>query len=947
MSGISSNTGLISGIDTNSLINQLLSLEARPRVTYQRRVAQLQQQQAAYLDLNSRLGTIRSAATAFNTQRLFAAARAASSDEDVLTATARTGAAPGSYSFIVDRLVTTQQDLSRGFVDRATTPLGLTSLTLEGDEGRLDRDQQLASLNGGTGITRGGIQIKDASGATAVIDLSRVSTVNEVIDAINSAEGIDVTASVEGDHFVIRNNAAGAQGLTVRNHNGSSTASSLGIEHATDDGQTTVTGSAVHRVAAGSLIQSLNDGNGIRITNSVGSGAKDFTITVSNGVDPPRTIDVYLGEVLGAGGAVTTPRATTVQNVVDRINAAGLDAGTQYLSASISADGSGLTLSAAAGFNITTVADTSGAAADLGIASASNAQTLTGRRVIAAINSTLTGNLLGGAGLSDGYIEFKLRDGSTLDTTLATSGSVSDILSQLNAISPSKLRASLDETGTGFVLTDLTTGSDTFGITGGAADSLGLGGAPDASGAVIRSDRLQHRYISLGTALSSLNGGSGVGTGRFTITDSSGLRATVDIANDSRSVGDVIQEINSRNINIRARINDNGDGILIEERDPLTGGSVKIKVQDDSGSVASNLRIAGEAADNDTHNFIDGSFERVVQLAPADTLESVVSKINQARAGVSATIINDGSSTAPFHLSLTSTQSGRAGRFTVASAGADLGLSRLSTGTDARVFFGSGDPASAVLLQSSTNQVDNVISGVTIDLHTVSASPVTVNVSTDTAAIEDGINAFITAYNALIDRVKTLTAYDAETQRAGTLLGDSTVEQIRQDVFRTVTGPPDAVSGPYQNLSQIGIGFSRTGQLELDAERFRAALAENPDAVRDLIAAREQRTPEPEEIRPGVFVNNSSPSEFTSLGIFEKMGKIVEKYTDRIDGVLSRRKTTLDQQIRAQNTRISDLDERLERRRAALQRQFQSLESTLAQLQSQQSALGSLTSRLG
>ncbi len=947
MSGISSGVGIISGLDTQTLISQLLSLEARPRATYQRRIAQLQQQQAAYLDVNSRLSALRSSAGSFTTQRVFDSARAASSDEDILTATARTGAAPGSYTFLVDRLVSTQQELSRGVLDRATTPLGLNSLTFEPDEGRLDRDQQLASLNGGAGIVRGEIQIKDASGATAVIDLSRAATVNEVIDAINSAEGIDVTASVEGDHFVVRNNATGTQGITIRNHNGSTTATSLGIERATDTGSTVVTGSGVHRVAATSLLQSLNDGNGVRISRGAGSGASDFTINVSDGTNPPRAVNVFLGEVRNSENEVVTARATTIEEVVDRINAAGLSSGTQYVSASISADGSGLTLTAQAGRTITGVTDTSGAATDLGINTASNANTLVGRRVIAGINSTLASNLLGGEGITDGYIEFKLRDGSSFDTTLNTTGSVSDILAQLNALNPSKLSASLDETGTGLILRDLTTGVDSFGVSGGAADALGLGSLPDATGSVINSSRLQHRYVYEGTALSTLNGGQGVGTGSFTITDSNGQRQTVDIGDDSATIGDVIQEINSRNLNIRARVNDNGDGIIIEEENPSTGGSIKIKIEDESGTVARNLRIAGEAEDGDANNFIDGSFERVVELSASDTLDDVVQKISDARVGVSATVINDGSGTAPFRLSLTSTQSGRAGRFTVASDGNDLGFTQLSDGNDSRVFFGSGDPASAVLLQSSTNQIDSLISGVNIDLRTVSDEAVTVNVSSDTSAIETAVSSFITSYNGLIDRIKTLTAYDAQTQRRGTLQGESAVDQIRQDVFRVVTGRPDGVSGGFQNLAQVGIGFGRNGQLELDSDKFREALANNPQGVEDLLAARVQRPNEPEEVSPGIIVNNRSEDTFTSLGVFEKLARTVDKYTDRLDGVLTRRKTTLDNQIQTQNTRITELDARLDRRRTILEAQFRGLETTLAQLQSQQSALSGIGSLLG
>ena len=73
MGSISSSTGLISGIDYNSLINQLLSLEARPKLLAQRRVAGLQTDQAAFLDLNSKLNALKSAAAAFRTGNTFGA----------------------------------------------------------------------------------------------------------------------------------------------------------------------------------------------------------------------------------------------------------------------------------------------------------------------------------------------------------------------------------------------------------------------------------------------------------------------------------------------------------------------------------------------------------------------------------------------------------------------------------------------------------------------------------------------------------------------------------------------------------------------------------------------------------------------------------------------------------------------------------------------------------
>jgi len=949
MSGIASGTGLISGIDTASLINQLLALDARPKTLVQQRIVQLQAQQAAYLDLNSKLSALRSSATALGTQRIFGTTRASTSNDSVLTATTTTGASIGSYSFLVDRLVSTQQQLSRGFTDRSSTAVGATSFTFESAEGRLDRDTELSVLNGGSGIARGSIDIIDAAGNTAVVDLSRVSTVDEVLDAINSAAGVNVTASVEGNHFVVTNNATGTGGLVIRNHGSSTTATSLGILHATDTHATTVTGSTVYSVVGATALQSLNDGNGVRIKTGGGTAPRDFSVTITNGADT-RTINVYLGEVRGTDQVVTTAQASTVQNVLDRINISGTQSGTAYLTASISPDGSGLTLDTPDGYTITSVDDVSGAAEDLGIKGTPGTNTLTGKRILAGLNSTLINNIRGGRGLGAGGIHFELHDGVTaLDVSLDTNGSITDLLSQLNALDPSKIRASLNRSGTGITITDLTTGSGTLSITGTQAEALGINTSGTAA-ATVNSARLQHRYISTGTALSTLNGGRGVGTGRFEITDSNGNVSEVDIATDSRTIGDVIAEINSRPINIRARVNENGDGIIIDEEDPLTGGSQKIKIRDLSGTVARSLNIAGEAKDGNDNNFIDGSFEKTVEFTAGDTLDDIVTKVNNARVGVRAAVINDGSVNSPYHLSFTSDRSGRTGRYTLDAGGVDLGLSTLAQGSDARVFYGSSDPASAILLTSSTNDIDGLISGVNIDLHSTSSSPVNLTVSSDTSAIEASVGTFISAYNTLISRIDTLTSYDASTQRKGTLLGDSTTDLIRQQVFGVVTSRATGVSGPYQYLSQVGIQFDRDGNLTLDSTKFQASLQSNPQGVADLLSAKVQNTrPATTELPdiPGVTVRNTSPNTYSSLGVFEKIGQAVDKYLDRSDGVLTRRKSTVDNQIAAQRDQITQIDARLARRREYLQRQFQGMESALAQLQSQQTAISGIRGLTG
>ncbi|NJL30425.1 MAG: hypothetical protein HC898_01670 [Phycisphaerales bacterium] len=121
MSGISVGTGLISGINTAQLIDQLISLDARPKTLMQNRVTVLQSQNTAFAEISAKLLSLQSALANITSTTTFSGKSISSGDTNVLTASATNAAAAGVYNFNVSRLVTTQQSLSRGFADQSST----------------------------------------------------------------------------------------------------------------------------------------------------------------------------------------------------------------------------------------------------------------------------------------------------------------------------------------------------------------------------------------------------------------------------------------------------------------------------------------------------------------------------------------------------------------------------------------------------------------------------------------------------------------------------------------------------------------------------------------------------------------------------------------------------------------------------------------------------------
>jgi flagellar hook-associated protein 2 len=953
MSGITTGIGLISGIDTSSLIEQLLSIEARPKQLAQQRVVNLKLFQTSYLDLSSRMRSLETAAAAFRTAgSVFNSKLATSSLSDTLRATATSATPEGSYSFVVDRLVTTQQALSRGFSDRDTVPFGASSFTFEGEQGKLETDQLLADLNAGTGVRRGTLEITQG-GNTASVDLTKAATIREVVDAINDAEDVDVTATIRDGALVL---TSGAGEFTVASADGSADiAGDLGIAGSSTGGS--LTGSTLTGLSGVTLLRQLNDGNGVYVGTDSGIDRYDFKISVG-GTEVNINIGAIFEEVTEDGETTikqTSPAVNNMAGVLSRINDAMDNAGFGEVNVAIDGQRLRLTDSMSREIVVTEKNANTTTAADLGLLGTGATGSIGGQRLLAGMGTVLLRNLNGGAGISgDRQIDFTSRDGTVFSVDLTSAQTVEDVMDLINNDpgNAGRLKVSLNEAGSGLALTDTTGGGGNLIVAGDSATSLGfateaLGVASDTIGGT----SLQRKYVSMGTKLNDLARNGTLGTGTIRLTDGNGASTTVNIGTDSKTVFDLISEVNSltssAGVNIELAINDNGDGLVFRERSGQPAGTQAIRIEDVDGGVAAALKLAGTGGtpgEPGAVNQIMASQEVTVTFDENDTLDDAITKINGAGAGVRATIINDGSSVSPFRLSLVSENSGRGGRFTLDTGGFDLGLESLEAGEDARVFFGSTDPSRAVLLTSSDNTLDSVVSGLTLDLVSASANPVTITVSRDTETLEKTIETFITAYNAVMTRIDGLTGYDAETERRGALLGDSTTNGLRSRLSSTALGQALNVSGDFRRLTDVGLKFATGGKLEFDRDRFRAALAEDPEAVKEVFAARDLVAPNlTTDLGNGVTVSNPDAREgFSKLGVIFRVEELVKEYINSVDGVFKRRDTTLKAQIDAQESRVVSFDRQLERRRAQLSQQFLAMEQALLQLQGQQSALTSL-----
>lgn len=602
MSGISTGVGLISGINTAQLIEQLMALESRPVTMLQTRSKTIDAQRAAFLSISAQILAAKNAAANFKKISFFRQFTSKTSDETVLSAVAGESAVVGSTTFRVHSLVSTHALASRGFADADRTPIGIGAIHLESAIARVDRATDLDELNGGRGVRRGTITITDRSGASADIDLSMAFTVQDVLDAINSSTKVNVRASVtgvamngaSGDRIVIEDESGGTGALIIADKNGGFTAKDLGIS--ANVSASRIDGEDIYRLSDSTQIAALNDGNGIdrlgpgegddfAIQTSLGnfgvslsSTMRDVTdLRALNGGNGVRLGVIRITDRTGASAEVDLTQAKTVGDVHAALSATGLKITASFTNSRFTITD---TSKPTPPTNPTPdeepdpdipepvlktlkVEDVRGfTAADLGIMAEVEGDTIRGNEVykvtsvgdlVRAINFA-TGN--------DGYVEAAISDDGTGITLRAL--------------------------GDGNTATVVSNGTGSVRVSNAAAD-LGILGATFSSGADFTSTPLVGGLNTV--LLKSLNGGRGVSTGVVSITDGLGRTAQVDFTS-ARTLQDVVDILNSGSgLSITASINGVGNGIVLNDT-AAAGGTISIS--DVSGTLAADLGIAGD-----------------------------------------------------------------------------------------------------------------------------------------------------------------------------------------------------------------------------------------------------------------------------------------------------------------------------------------------------------------
>ncbi len=254
-----------------------------------------------------------------------------------------------------------------------------------------------------------------------------------------------------------------------------------------------------------------------------------------------------------------------------------------------------------------------------------------------------------------------------------------------------------------------------------------------------------------------------------------------------------------------------------------TGGSLSIQLGSRAPYV-NGVRVPGAFAATAGVSAVN------VTIDAADTLSSIATKINAANAGVTATVVHDGSGD---RLLMRSNNTGIDADFQVATTG-DPSLAGFAfdnaggpTGMVSAAVQAPKDAEATingVAVTSATNSLTDTVPGLTMQLTQVTTAPVTVKISKDVATVRANIQAFLKAYNAVNQTLTDATKYDAATKTAGPLQGDSTIVGL-QNALRSLLGSSSNGS-TFQRLSDIGLQMQKDGSLTVNSTKFESAIAD-------------------------------------------------------------------------------------------------------------------------
>lgn len=352
-------------------------------------------------------------------------------------------------------------------------------------------------------------------------------------------------------------------------------------------------------------------------------------------------------------------------------------------------------------------------------------------------------------------------------------------------------------------------------------------------------------------------------------------------------------------------VNSSNDKAITAEADSsAAAGSVNIQVNrlaqvHKLGSVAvvdTTTTTLGSGGDRMTLT-VDGN---AVELEVGGmTLTQIRDTVNAADAGVTATLITESASSHRLVLTAAETGSAKAiGLSFTGAMGAALGMNTINDVGSLAELDAEITIDNTYTITRGSNVIDDAIDGLTLTLKAETTAAATLNITRDTEAVTKSIQGFVDAYNAVRATIKG--------QKDAALKSDSTLRNIEAQIQKVLNTPATGIPGSFTYLSQVGVSIQKDGTMKLDSKVLNAAMQADYSGVAQ------------------VFANNNQGYTYRLDSALKSLLSVDGLIEGREDGIQASKKTL--------ETRIENMEYRLELIEKRYRAQFSALDVMMGQM---------------
>lgn len=346
-----------------------------------------------------------------------------------------------------------------------------------------------------------------------------------------------------------------------------------------------------------------------------------------------------------------------------------------------------------------------------------------------------------------------------------------------------------------------------------------------------------------------------------------------------------------------------------------------------SAPIQSSLTGAEPAADRTvTFTIGTGADQETVSIEIPDgtyTAQNYVDAFNNSSSKARASLVNIGTTSSPqYKIVISSTYEGtEKGEISRSALGASL--TNLSAFSENAASDASVTITGIGTVTRSTNNISDVIPGVTLSLSSTGSA--TVKISEDTTTTVTKVQKFVDAYNEIVNFVaesSKVTIEENGNDKTITFgpLNSSRIDENALFSLRSVIASTVASSGSSVRIfADLGITTQRDGSLKLDTNKLQQAISAEPSSVSTIFQG----------FADTVALTGGTVDQFT-------------RFNGLIDITTRSNQSTIDEL----NRRISDAEASIQRQAEALKARYARLESIMGKMQNQQQSLTSALSGL-